>query len=568
MIPKRMAGVRSSRKETRIVNRMKNLCMSLLAVVFFAVPSRADVKLPAIFGDHMVLQQGSSLPVWGWADAGEKVTVSAVGQRVSTTAGADGKWMVKLDPIQASAKPIELTVSGKNAVTFKDVLVGEVWVCSGQSNMVWPLNATFTAKTEGPRANHPQLRLFKVGHKVAFEPQADCEGKWELCTPESASQFSGVGYYFGRELHQKLGIPVGMIGSYCSATPAQSWTSIEGLRSQGPLKEFADGFEKLKATRVQIEEEYANKVLPAWESQQKQWEQECRIPYEKACKEWEEQVKKAKAEGQPLPPKPQLTQQAPHKAECRTARADNAAVLYNGMIAPLIPFAIKGAIWYQGESNANNPPLYRTLFPTMIADWRKYWGRGDFPFLFVQLCAGAGDDVQMPLMREAQASALALPNTGMAVIIDAGEPKFPRLHPRNKRDVGLRLALMARHVAYGEALVYSGPAYKGMEAQGGKVNLSFNHIGGGLVIGAAPNPMDGGEPNVPDTILKGFAISGADRKFVPAQAKIEGDRVVVWSDQVPQPVAVRYDWKSFPDGNLYNKEQLPAVPFRTDDWNN
>ncbi len=520
--------------------KLVKIQLSAAASLLIALSDYAEVKLPAIFGDHMVLQQGSALPVWGWAERGDTVTVSVAGQRVTTTAGGDGKWRVNLEPLNVSGEPTELTVVGKNTITLKDVLIGEVWVCSGQSNMEWPLNATFNAKEESARARFPQIRFFKVAHKVAFEPQADCEGSWVVCTPETALTFSGVGYYFSRDLYQSLARPVGMIGSHWSGTPAQAWTSLEMLRAHKPLKPFVDYFEKLCADRTRIEEEYITKTVPEYEAALKRWQAESK-----------ESVRK-----KPAPP----------KYECRTKRADNPTVLNNGMIAPLIPFAIKGVIWYQGESNANDPALYRILFPALITDWRKNWGQGDFPFIFVQLCSGAGDDVRIPLMREAQESALALPNTGMAVTLDIGEPKNPRLHPRNKRDVGVRLALAAGHVAYGQALVYSGPIYKSMKIDRDQVRLSFDHVGGGLIIAAAPTAKENDPPNVLSSELKGFTIAGTDRKFVQAQARIEGENVVVWSEQVTKPVAVRYAWVSFPDANLYNKEGLPAASFRTDDW--
>jgi sialate O-acetylesterase len=558
----------------------------ILLVACFVSAAQANVKLPAIFSDHMVLQQGVRVPVWGWAEPGEKVTVAVAGQKVTTTTGADGKWMVKLEPLKASAESMEMVVESSEAsrLTFHDVIVGEVWVCSGQSNMAWPLSATFSAP-EIPKANYPQIRIFKVGYKPAYEPQTDCEGKWVLCTPETAATFSGVGYFFGRELHQALHTPVGMIGSYCNGTPAQAWTSLDGLRSAVALKEYVDSLEKLSANRAQIEEEYANKYLPDYESRLKRWKEEYQAPHELALRQWTPEVAKARKDGKPLPPKPELKQAAPPKYECRTRRGDNPTVLNNGMVAPLIPYAIKGVIWYQGESNCHNPIQYRTLFPALINDWRRMWGqppssgsgvpRGDpsagsgrdFPFLFVQLCSGAGEGDRLPLMREAQASALSLPNTGMAVILDCGEPKNPQLHPRNKRDVGGRLALLARKVAYGQKVVASGPVFRDMKVEGGKVRLSFDSVGGGLVIGAPPKALPTDEPNVPDSNLLGFSIAGSDQKFVPAQARIDGTNVLVWSDQINVPVAVRYAWRSDPfEANLYNKEQLPAAPFRTDDW--
>jgi sialate O-acetylesterase len=508
----------------------------------------------------MVLQQDVKLPVWGWADSGERVTVSAAGQKVAATAGQDGKWMVKLDAIKNTDQPIELVVSGKNTLTLKDVLIGEVWVCSGQSNMEYGLLGAHNAATEVPQANHSRLRLFKVAHKVAYEPQSDCEGTWEICTPQSANAFSAVAYFFGRDLHQTLGRPVGLIGSHWGATSAQVWTSLDTLRSRPDFKEFVNSFESFRASVGQLDEEYAKEILPAWEAEHKKWQEECYAPYQLASKQWIREVEKAKAEGKPLPSKPVLKSPRP-KPTCRTQIPNNTSVLYMGMIAPLIPYAIKGVIWYQGESNQGNPALYRTLFPTLITDWRNHWGQGDFPFLFVQL-PNYSTPSDWPGLRESQLSALALPNTGTAITIDIGEADNG--HPRNKIDVGRRLALTARHIAYGEDLVYCGPIYKSMEIQGDTVRLAFDHVGSGLTIGTAPSIHQSLPPALPKSILKGFIIAGADKQFVTAQAKIEGDSVVVWSEQVSQPVTVRYGWASNPEVNLYNKEQLPAAPFRTD----
>ena len=504
---------------------LRNVCAGVLATACLTSTSWADVKLPSIFGDHMVLQQNSKLLVWGSADPGETVTVSTAGQKAAATAGPDGKWMVQLEAIQATDQPIELTVAGKNTLTLKDVLVGDVWVCSGQSNMERPLSYAHNAAAEMPQANDPQIRLFKVAPKVAFEPQPTCTGKWELCTPESAKGFSAVGYFFGKEIHQTTKAPVGLIGSYWGGTQAQAWTSLDGLRDHETLKGFVTSFEKYNAARLKNE----------------------------------------KVEGKPLPAKPELTQRPPQNLHEAIQGRQYASTLNNGMIAPLIPYAIKGAIWYQGEANAGNFIQYRTLFPALITDWRKKWGQGDFPFLFVQLPNWApGGDGGWPGLREAQLMALSLPRTGMAVTIDIGEAD--NLHPRNKMEVGRRLALAAQHVAYGQDLVDSGPIYKSMKVEGDKMRLSFNHVGGGLTIGAASSAQPGVPTASPASSLKGFTIAGADKQFLPAQAKIEGDSVVVWSEQVQQPVAVRYGWEGNPSVNLYNKERLPASPFRTDQW--
>ncbi len=523
--------------------RLKGLCAGILATACLSAASWADVKLPAIFGDHMVLQQDSKLPVWGWADPGEAVTVSAAGQKAAATAGQDGKWTVKLEAIKVTDQPIELTVAGKNTLTLKDVLVGDVWVCSGQSNMEFALANAHNAATEVTQANYPKIRLFKVAKKIAFEPQADCQGKWEVCTPESARGFSAVGYFFGKELHQTFGKPIGLVGTYWGGTPAQAWTSLSGLQSQPSLDCFIDGFNRVQNNLAKIKEQYEKEILPKWQQAYDRWKADAQA-----------QRKNNKNATPSRPPlKPSDPTQSPHIP----------TVLNNGMIAPLIPYAIKGAIWYQGESNAGNP-IYRTLFPAMIADWRKSWGQGDFPFLFVQLANFAPGGGSWASLREAQLMTLSLPKTGMAVAIDVGQAND--IHPRDKMDVGRRLALAARHIAYGQDLVYSGPIYKSMKVEGDKIRLAFDHVGGGLTIAAAPSTQPNVPPASPASSLKGFTIAGADKQFLPAQAKIEGDSVVIWSEQVQQPVAVRYGWESNPQVNLYNKEHLPASPFRTDNW--
>ena len=499
--------------------------LGLIAVfsLIFSSLVLSDVSLPAVFSDHMVLQRGPAVPVWGKADPGEKVTVEVAGRKASATADGEGSWKVRMNLPQAGG-PFELVVSGKNKVTFKDVLVGEVWVCSGQSNMQWPVQRAMNAKEEIARADYPNLRLFTVKRVVSHRPLSDTEGAWVRCSPQTVPGFSAVAYFFGRDLHKALSVPVGLIHTSWGGTPAEAWTSEETLNA---YPEFAP-------------------ILKRWAEVEARWP-EAKKKYEESLKAWREKVKKAKAEGKrpPRRPRPPLNPDHPHWP----------SGLFNGMIAPIIPYGIKGAIWYQGESNAGRAHQYRALFSAMIRDWRDKWGRGDFPFLFVQLAnfmarSAEPQESAWAELREAQTAALALPRTAMAVAIDIGEAR--NIHPKNKQEVGRRLSLGAQAVAYGRDIVYSGPLYAGMTIEGDRARIFFSHVGGGLTA-------KGGA-------LKGFAIAGADHKFVWARAEIEGDTVVVRSDKVPEPVAVRYAWADNPECNLYNKEGLPASPFRTDFW--
>jgi sialate O-acetylesterase len=528
----------------------------LLLGPLLAGSAQADVKLPAIFGDHMVLQRDLPVAVWGWADPGEAVTVRAGSSAAKVVAGANGKWMVKVGPLSASDQPIEMTVSGKNAVRFTDVLVGDVWICAGQSNMGFPLNGASNAATELPQAKHPRIHLFNVDTKMSFEPLADCTGKWAPCTPGTAQNFSAVGYFFGRDLHQVLKVPIGLVETSLGGTSAQAWTSLPGLRADPATRPLADEFEKTKPDLVARMEKYEKETVPRWQQEHELWRKEVNPSYQDALRRWNEAVRQAKADGKPEPQRPLPSRPHPPLAPLPNRHAPT--LLSNGMLAPLVPLGIKGVIWYQGEANTDNPLAYRTIFPAMIRDWRRRWGQGDFPFLFVQL-PNSGARVDHPGdspwagVREAQSLALSLPATGQAVTIDVGDVD---VHPHNKVDVGRRLALVARQVVYGEKLVCSGPTFQQMQIEGGKARLTFTNASGGLSAGAA---------HASDK-LSGFAVAGADRNFVWAQARIDGESVVVWSDRVPQPVAVRYGWADNPEVNLYNREGLPAAPFRTDDW--
>jgi sialate O-acetylesterase len=549
-----------------------------IAVLFVAGPRlRADVQLPALFGDHMVLQEDMKLPIWGTAAPGEMVTVTVGGETGNATAGADGKWRVELAPLPVTSTAVTMTVSGKNSVTFNDVLIGDVWVCSGQSNMEFGIKNANDADTEIPQANQPEIRLFFVPKKtsltpldeITLNPAKPLQGHWQVCTPETIvadgdwGGFTAVGYFFGREIQQKTGHPIGLIASYWGGTPAQAWTSVSGLEKDPSLKHHLEYQAKVAAGFDKATQEFAAKQA-AFETERSAWTASVAPSYMAAMKTWNDLVKADQASGQTPPPRPQPSQPEPRAPNPPDGGPGVPANLYNGMIAPLISFGIKGVIWYQGEANADEPLDYRKLFPRMITDWREKWNEGDFPFLFVQLASHKGSAAQSwPFLRESQAKALSLPNTGMATAVDIGN--VPDVHPRDKIDVGQRLALVARHVAYGEKLVYSGPVYQAMEPQGDGIALSFTHVGGGLIIGSAPWVADNAKP-IPTDKLVGFVICGDDHNWVPADAEIKGDQVIVSNAQVPKPVAVRYAWSNIVVANLYNKANLPAMPFRTDDW--
>jgi sialate O-acetylesterase len=553
-------------------------CLSLLLFALVSGgPASADVRLPTIFGSHMVLEQDIKIPVWGWADAGEAVTVTLGDHTAKTTADATGKWRVDLDPVTTTTTPLTLTVTGKNSLKFDDVLIGDVWVCSGQSNMEFDLGGNWGGKpsfggaanaaTAVPAANDPQLRLFVVQKKIALEPESDVAGKWEVCTPDSAALFSAVGYFFGQELRHNLNRPIGLIGTYWGGMPAQAFTSLSGLQKDPPFTNYISAYQKDLAGYPKAKAEYPA-AMAAYQAKLKEWNETVAPTYNATLKQWQEAVNQAKTSGQPAPPKPVPSTPIPRKPNLPEGAPGTPTVLYNGMIAPLIPYAIKGAIWYQGEANAGNGPEYAILFPRMITNWREKWNEGNFPFLYVQLANYMKPQVQpseggWAYLREAQLKTLALPNTGMASTIDIGNGGD--IHPKDKLDVGLRLALAAKHIAYGQDLVYSGPIYDSMTVEGNKIRLTFKDTGSGLQMGTPPwTPT--GVPVPASTELTGFAIAGADKNWVWAKAQIDGTTVVVSSDQVASPVAVRYGWANNPPCNLYNKEGLPASPFRTDDW--
>ena len=426
-------------------------------------------------------------------------------------------------PLEAGG-PFEMVVSGENTITLTDVLVGEVWIASGQSNMVWSVRRSRDAEAEVAQAAFPRIRLFKVALKVADQPLEDVEGSWQKCSEQSVADFSAVGYFFARHLHQKRGHPVGVIQTVWGSTPSGSWTSRLRLASESNLSPVLENWERVLA-------EYPAKGRE----------------HQKALQQWEHEARIARQKDRTEPRKPRLPPGPGHPW--------TPGGLYNAMIAPITPYAIRGAIWYQGENNAHRAQgyLYRSLFPVLIHDWREQWGLGSFPFLFVQLAnfRETPPQSQWPELREAQLMTLNLRNTAMAVTVDIGNPVD--IHPINKQDVGERLALGARRVAYGESVVYSGPLYRQLTREGDRLRVWFDHVGGGL------SSKDGGD-------LKGFVVSEDDRQFVASSARVEGSTVVVSSPQVANPVAVRYGWEDSPICNLYNAEGLPASPFRSDDW--
>jgi sialate O-acetylesterase len=498
-----------------------------------SLTARADVRPHALFSDNMVLQRGVKVPVWGTADDGEKVTVRFQGQQVSTTA-ANGQWVVRLEKLQAGG-PFELTIVGKNRIEFKNVLVGEVWLCSGQSNMEWSVAESGIYKPVIDASANPMLRLYTVPRHPAKKPETDLKretkkgiwldctsrwldgaggerrgetrkGIWLECSPETTPPYSAVAYFFGRDLQKALNVPVGLIASSWSGTIGEAWTSRPALAANAELRGI------VTAHRAAVQN-YAQH--------------------------------KARMQAKRLPD-PDKSQNGPSN-------------LYNGMIAPLIPYALRGAIWYQGESNAGRARHYQTLLPALIANWRADWGQGDFPFLIAQIAPFSPivrdprlvmqESASWAEVREAQLlTSLRVPNTALAVTTDVGD-EFDK-HPKRKEPVGGRLALAARAVAYGEKIVYSGPLYKSMRVEGDEAILSFDHVGSGLAA-------KGGA-------LTGFWIAGPDKKFIPAAAEIRGDTVVVSSNLVTSPVAVRYGWADYPVVNLWNKDGLPASPFRTD----
>lgn len=488
-----------------------------------ALAAQADVRLPAIFSDHMVIQRDTKAPVWGWAEPGEAVAVSVAGQTQSTVAAGDGKWMVKLEPLSAGG-PTTITVKGRNTIVIQDVLAGEVWLGSGQSNMAMTVNRAQDFEREKAAADLPRVRMFKEESGPAATAQMVGKGRWLVASPDTVGGFSAALYFFGREVHAALEVPVGLINSSVGGTPIESWIAAEAQRADPALKEFFAG-----TGREQSPEEVAA----------------AKKKYESDLARWQAATKEARTRKGKAPKRPQDPSEV-------TARKGNVGGLFNGKIAPLIPYALRGALWYQGEANSvpTKAPFYEAQLRLLVTDWRARWGY-EFPFAWAQLPNFGGPGRDWPMVREAMLRTLALPRTGMGINIDIGDEK--NIHPVNKQEVGRRLSLWALGTVYGRKVpAVSGPLPAGHEVRGREMVLRFTHANGGLVAKAGA--------------LQGFTIAGEDRQWKPAQARIEGDTVVVASPEVERPVAVRYAWENFPTCNLFNGAGLPATPFRTDRW--
>ncbi len=462
----------------------------MIASAGTALASLAAPEPAPLFQDHAVLQRDKPVPVWGRAGPGEHVTVSFAGQAVGATAGADGRWITVLAPLAANSSGADLRIAGKAAVTLHDVLVGEVWLCSGQSNMGFmvdagdPLHRVANADAEVAAARYPLMRHFTVGHHASTVPLESAQGEWAVCSPQTVGHFTAVGYFFARDLFIRLDVPIGIINSSQGAGPVESWMSPAALAA---FPGFSNG----------------HPVPGAAQGAEDAW-----IP----------------------------------------------GSLFNGMIQPLLPFAIRGVVWYQGEANVNHAAEYAVQFPALITAWRAHFGQGDIPFIWVQL-ANFTSPTEPPgehwaFLREAQSRALSLPATGHAVAIDIGEAA--NVHPRNKQEVGRRLALIAKAKVYSIPVDCSGPVFQRAEAEGPGLRVRFSFAGEGLTASGKP--------------LQSFEVAGADRVFHPASAIIQGDSVLVHSANVRLPVAVRYAWRNAPEANLYNGAGLPAAPFRSDDW--
>jgi len=637
---------------------MNKITLTLIVIVLSTLIGKAEVKLADIFSDNMVLQRNLNVKVWGSADPGEKVSLRFNGQKLRTKADKTGEWSMLLKPMQAGG-PFEMTIKGKNEVVLKNILIGDVWVCSGQSNMQWPVSKSNNAEEEIKNANYPNIRLFEVPRKVSNVPLDDIpNATWKQCSSETIKNFSAVGYYFGRDLQKEIDVPIGLIHTSWGGTCVETWTSKASITKLPKYKNFAERIDKYDvSTMAQKYEDDLKQALGGFPEKEVGMDEEWMIPdtdrsdwlsmklpalWENAGynrlngRVWfsfdftlsEKELDSAQlhlgkihdsditwVNGQKVGGmnwanliernyavpadvlkvgKNNITvrvedkyykggfaskadklffqigeQKIPLSGEWqfkvdtvipdfKPFPNDTPSQLYNAMIHPLIPYGIKGVIWYQGESNTPRSKEYEITFPNMINNWREDWQQGDFPFLFVQLAnfqaaATTPKEDAWAELRECQIKTLSLKNTGMAVTIDIGEAHD--IHPKNKQDVGNRLMTSALKVAYGKDIVHSGPIYTSMQLDGNKAIISFDHIGSGLIVKNKHG------------YINEFEIAGADKLFHWAKAKLEGDKIIVWSDEVKSPVAVRFAWSINPaEFNLYNQEGLPASPFRTDDW--
>ncbi|HQU82911.1 MAG TPA: sialate O-acetylesterase [Pyrinomonadaceae bacterium] len=505
---------------------MKGVYLVIILIIL-ASNIFADVKLPDVLGDSMVLQQKQKVPIWGTAEFGETVVVSFQKQKLTVIADKNGKWRVDLKPLKASFTPENLTIQGKNKIDLKNILVGEVWLVAGQSNMQRLLRETANGDEVQSKANHPNIRLFNVSREVAFKKSQGKLGEWFACTPESVKEFSAAGYYFGVELQKKLNVPIGLINSSYGGSQAEAWTPVEYLNANPDLKITVERTKIWEAERARVKVEYAE-----------------------AIDKWKTEAEKQKAAGAKPSPSPSVPDAL---REYRIASS-----IYDGMIEPLIPFAIRGAIWYQGESNEARAEQYNILLPTMIKSWRERWAQGNFPFAIVQLpnyrkTSDEPESSAWSFIREAQRKTAEIDaNSGLIVTIDIGEAND--IHPKNKLDVGKRMSVWALKNVYKEKVV-DAPIFKKVEIKGDKIILTFDNVGSGL------KTKNGGN-------LEEFAIAGADQKFIWAEARIVGkNKIEVSSPNVKNPVGVRYAFNTNPKNpNLTNDSGIPASPFRTDNF--
>ena len=505
--------------------RIRLISLFKLALVVLPLLGRAEITLAPLFRDHAVLQRDKPLPIWGRAAAGEKLTVEFKGQKVGTTSDQDGRWIVYLEPLPASADGAELIVTGQETIVIKDVLMGEVWLASGQSNMEWKVASLNDEEKRVAQIELPFLRQLQVTQTVAGSPAESVETSgWQIASPQTVGNFSAVGYFFGRELQRKLGVPVGIILSAWGGTNIEAWMSDQSRAAST----------------------YSAAMELRWQQAMSAWPAERVAAYPAESDAWQKAEAQAKATRtkNPLPwPPPPASLDSP-------ARPGG---LFNGMIAPLQPAALRGILWYQGESNTGRPDEYAELFPAMIQAWRANWGDDALPFYFVQLPNYANGNPgarTWARLREAQTRALALPATGMAVAIDVGDPDD--IHPMAKRELGRRLALVAKTKLHGIPGDYSGPLFARAIPEGAAMRVYFTHAGSGLVAHDRP--------------VQALELAGPDRVFHPASGRIDRDMLVVTSPNVKEPVAVRYAWSNAPDANLYDGAGMPAAPFRSDDW--
>jgi sialate O-acetylesterase len=555
-----------ARKTTRFALGNKTLLVTVRAAMTVAFRSsllvlmlcgvagraRAEITLAPLFTDRVVLQRDKVVPIWGKATAREKVTLTFAGQTRQATPGPDGHWLVFLDPMPAQNEGGELVVTGSNNITLRDVVVGEVWLCSGQSNMEWPVSRAADAVKEIAAANFPLVRHVRIEHVVADTPAETVAtgAGWQTSSPETVGGFTAVGYFFARELHQKLGVPIGLVHSSWGGTPVESWMSPAALAENPAFRTVT--------TRWQ-------QTLADYDAR--------KAAYDRELAEWtraEAEAKASPAVNPTVAPKTKgggptrMDPVAAHREWLRLHPRPRSprgpgdpwtpSGLFNGMINPLLPYALRGMLWYQGESNAERAPEYHALFETMITSWRAHFAQGDLPFYWVNLAnfevPGDATKRTYAFLREAQTKTLAIPNTGQALAIDIGDPKD--IHPTNKQEVARRLALLAKNRVYGLTIDDTGPVFAGATRQGAAMRVRFTHASGGLVAHDKPP--------------QALELAGADRVFHPADGAIERDMLVVTSTRVREPLAVRYAWTNAPEANLYNGAGLPAVPFRSDDW--